>query len=156
MKLEHLIQGYKFNRISVMIDREINEKEERAGVLKFNDDITASYLLDNEGIVIAMNLFSNCVVAHNKTMDKQLKHTTNTLTIIQKTIQLIGNTKQEEANSILKQLGLFSGNIKAKAVRFTNHIYKIDTANGLLVFSMLEEGLEDNKTVRSGNIKKNK
>ncbi len=139
MKLEHLIQGYNFNRIPIMIEREINDAKERAGVLKFDEDINASYLLDDEGIVIAMNLFSNCVVEKNKTMDNQLKHTTKTLTIIQKTIEQLGNTKQEEANQILKQLGMFSGKLKTKAVRFTDHVYKIDIANGLLIFSMIEE-----------------
>lgn len=139
MRLEHLIQGYKFNRIQVAITKEITDKKEKAGVLKFNEDINASYLSDEDGIVTAINLFSNCVVANNKTLNNQLTHTTKTLTIIQKTIELLGNTTQEEANEILKQLDLFSGIIKAKAVRFTNHVYKIDIANGLLVFSIFEE-----------------
>lgn len=139
MKLEHLIQAYNFNKIPTKIDKEINQDKERAGVIKYNEDINGSYLLDDEGIVVAINIFSNCVVENNKTMVNQLKHTTNTLTIIQKTIELLGNTKQEEANQILKQLGIFSGKIKRKAVRFTNYVYKIDVANGLLVFSMLEE-----------------
>lgn len=139
MKIEHLIQAYNFNKIPAKIDKEINQDKERAGVIKYNEDINGSYLLDDEGIVVAINIFSNCVVENNKTMVNQLKHTTNTLTIIQKTIELLGNTKQEEANQILKQLGIFSGKIKRKAVRFTNYVYKIDVANGLLVFSMLEE-----------------
>lgn len=139
MKLEHLIQAYNFNKIPTKIDKEINQDKERAGVIKYNEDINGSYLLDDEGIVVAINIFNNCVVENNKTMVNQLKHTTNTLTIIQKTIELLGNTKQEEANQILKQLGIFSGKIKRKAVRFTNYVYKIDVANGLLVFSMLEE-----------------
>lgn len=154
MNLEHLIQAYNFNRIPVKIEKEITDAKEKAGVLKFDEDINASYLLDDEGIVIAMNLFSNCVVANNKTMDNQLKHTTITLTIIQKTIELLGNTKQEEANNILKQLGMFSGKIKAKAVRFTNHVYKIDISNGLLLFSMIEEEDKNSKIVRSGTYNK--
>lgn len=154
MKLEHLIQGYNFNRVPVMLEREIKDKQEVAGVLKFDEDINASYLLDEEGIVIAMNLFSNCVVANNKTMNNQLKHTTKTLLIIQKTIELLGNTKQEEANKILKQLGLFNGQIKSKAVRFTNHIYKIDIANGLLLFSILEEIEKTNRKEAEIKIKK--
>lgn len=150
MNLKHLIQGYNFNKIPAKIDKEINQDGEKAGVIKYNENIHGSYLLDDEGIVVALNVFSNCVVVDNKTMDNQLKHTTKTLEIIQKTIELLGNTKQEEANNILKQLGMFSGKIKAKAVRFTNHIYKIDTANGLLMFSMLEEEDKNSKIVRSG------
>ena len=139
IKLEHLIQGYNFNRIPAKIDKEMEQDEERAGVIKYNDDTNGSYLLDNEGIVIAINIFSNCVVENNKTMEHQLKHTTQTLLIIQKTMELLGNIKQEEANKIMKQLGMFSGTIKEKAVKFLNYIYKIDTANGLLMFSMIEE-----------------
>ena len=139
IKLEHLIQGYNFNRIPAKIDKEINQDEESAGVIKYNDDTNGSYLLDDEGIVIAINIFSNCVVENNKTMEHQLKHTTQTLLIIQKTMELLGNIKQEEANKIMKQLGMFSGTLKEKAVKFLNYIYKIDTANGLLMFSMIEE-----------------
>ena len=139
IKLEHLIQGYNFNRIPAKIDKEINQDGESAGVIKYNDDTNGSYLLDDEGIVIAINIFSNCVVENNKTMEHQLKHTTQTLLIIQKTMELLGNIKQEEANKIMKQLGMFSGTLKEKAVKFLNYIYKIDTANGLLMFSMIEE-----------------
>ena len=139
IKLEHLIQGYNFNKIPAMIDKEIEEEGERAGVIKYNDDTNASYLLDNEGIIIAINMFSNCVVENDKTMEHQLEHTTQTLLIIQKTMELLGNIKQEEANKIMKQLGMFSGKIKEKAVKFLNYFYKIDTANGLLMFSMVEE-----------------
>lgn len=139
IKLEHLIQGYNFNRIPAKIDKEINQDGESAGVIKYNDDTNGSYLLDDEGIVIAINIFSNCVVENNKTMEHQLKHTTQTLLIIQKTMELLGNIKQEEANKIMKQLGMFSGTLKEKAVKFLDYIYKIDTANGLLMFSMIEE-----------------
>ena len=117
IKLKHLIQGYNFNKIPAKIDKEINQEEERAGVIKYNENIHGSYLLDDEGIVVA----------------------TQTLLIIQKTMELLGNIKQEEANNIMKQLGMFSGKIKEKAVRFLNYVYKIDVANGLLMFTMLEE-----------------
>lgn len=139
MKPEHLIQGYNFNRIPAKIEKEITKEGEKAGVIKFSEDINASYLLDDEGIVVALNLFANCVVVNNKNINNQLKHTTQVLVIIQKTIELLGNTKREEANKIMKHLQMLSGNIKKKAVRFTNHIYKIDAVDGLLIFTMLEE-----------------
>lgn len=139
MNLKHLIQGYNFNKIPAKIDKEINQEKERAGVIKYNEKIHGSYLLDDEEIVVAITIFSNCVVEKDKTMDNQLKHTTQTLLIIQKTMELLGNIKQEEANNIMKQLGMFSGKIKEKAVHFLNYVYKIDVANGLLMFTMLEE-----------------
>ena len=139
MKLEHLIQAYHFNKINVKIEKEINNLEEKAGVIKFDDDINASYLLDDEGIVVAMNLFSNSVVANNRTIDNQMKHTINTLIIIQKTIEFLGNTKQEESNNILKQLGLFSGKIETKAVRFIDYVFKIESVSGLLMFTIIKE-----------------
>lgn len=156
MNLKHLIQGYNFNKIPAKIDKEINQEGERAGVIKYNENIHGSYLLDDEGIVVAINIFSNCVVEKDKTMDNQLKHTTQTLLIIQKTMELLGNIKQEEANNIMKQLGMFSGNIKEKAGRFLNYVYKIDVANGLLMFTILEEAEEKDKTIGSGTIKNNK
>lgn len=139
MKLEHLIQAYNFNKIPAKIKQKINQDEERAGVIQYSKDTYGSYLVDNDEIVIVLNLFINCIVANNKTMKNQISHTTETLIVIQKTIELLGNTKQSEANKILEQLGLFNGNIKAKAVRFNNYIYKIDVVGGLLLFSIIEE-----------------
>lgn len=135
MKLEHLIQAYNFNKIPATIKKEEN-RDEVAGVIRFNDDIYASYLLDNDKIVIAMNLYCNCI-SNNKTISKYIKHTTNILTVIQKTIELLGNTKKKEANKILEQLKIFSGNIETKAVKFIDHIYKIEATEGILVFSVI-------------------
>ncbi len=139
MKLEHLMQAYSFNKINANIEKETNNQKEKAGVIKFDDDINASYLLDDEGIVVAINLFSNCIVMNNKTIDHQMKYTINTLTIIQKTIELIANTKQEEANNILKQLKLFSGKLETKAVRFIDYVFKIEIIEGLLMFTIIKE-----------------
>ena len=138
MKLEHLMQAYSFNKINANIEKETNNQKEKAGIIKFNDNVNASYLLDDEGIVVAMNLFSNCVVDNKKTIDNQIEHTINTLTIIQKTIELLANTKQEEANSILKQLGMFCGKIEAKAVIFTDYVFKIEAVGGLLMFTIIK------------------
>ena len=154
MKLEHLIQGYNFNKIPAKIEQKINQDEEKAGVIKYNEDTNGSYLIDDNEIVIAINIFSNCIVEKNKTIDNQLKHTTQTLLIIQKTMELLANIKQEEANNIMKQLGMFSGKIKEKAVRFLNYVYKIDAANGLLMFTMIKEAEEIDKTIGSGKKKK--
>ena len=141
MKLEHLIQGYNFNKIPAKINQEINKDNENAGVIKFNEDIYASYLLDEKGFVEAINLFSNCVTARASkiNIDSQIEHTINTLTIIQKTIELLGNTKKEEVNSILNQLEFFSGQLKKKAVRFLDYIYKIEPMDGILMFSIIKE-----------------
>lgn len=138
MKKEHLIQAYNFNRIPARI-KEKTGKE--AGVIAFTKDenINASYLLDEEGVITALILFSNCITKGNKTLANQLKHTTNTLIIIQKSIELLGNTTQEEANKILKALGLFNKNIKKKAVRFINYIYSVDVMEEILKFSIVED-----------------
>ncbi len=138
MKLEHLIQGYNFNRIAARIKEETSLD---TGIITYMEDenINASYLLDEEGFVNALVLFSNCViVSHNKTIANQLKHTTDTLLIIQKSIELIGNTNQEEANKILINLGIFNKKIKRKAIKFMNHVYEVDCINAVLKFSITE------------------
>ena len=137
MKLEHLIQAYNFNKIPAKIEKEIDSPEEKAGVIKFNEDIYASYLLDEEEFVSSVNLFINAIKANN--LDIQLKHTTDVIIIIQKTIELITDVTQEEANNIMKSLGLFSGSIKEKAVRLFNYIYKIDGIKGILHLCILKE-----------------
>ena len=138
MKLEHLLQAYQFNNINVNIDKEYNEKD-KAVVIHFNEDINASCLLDKEGYVTAMNLFINCVVNKDKTINNQLSHTIKTIRVIQKTIELLANTKQEEANKILEELGLFNEELKGKAVRFLNYVFEIKTLNGILMFTAIEE-----------------
>ena len=51
MKLEHLLQAYKVNNIEAKL-KEMNDKQEKAGTIKFTNGISASYLLDNENIVL--------------------------------------------------------------------------------------------------------
>lgn len=137
MKLEHLIQAYNYNRLPVKLE-DIKEYGEESGTIKFNEDINAAYLLDNEKAVIAMNIFINCIILKDKTINNMLIHTTQIINIIQKTIELLANTKQEEANKIMKQLGLFNGNIKKKSVKFINYVFKIDIVDGILMFSIIE------------------
>ena len=141
MKLKHLIEGYNSNGIPAKLEKEIEDKKEKAGVIKFNNNINMSYLLDNEGLVIAINLFANCITK-DKTINKQLEHTIEVLNIIQKTIEILANTKQEEANNILRKLGIFSREIETKSVRFIDHIYKIEIVNSLLLFSIILEEAE--------------
>lgn len=136
MKLEHLIQAYNFNNIHAEVEKEIEDDVEKAVVLKFNENISASCLIDAEGIVVSINLFSNCVVTNNKTLINQLEHTVTTLNIIKKTIELLGNTSKEEANNILKELNMFKDTLKTKAVRFLNTIHKVNISNGILIYSM--------------------
>lgn len=155
MNLKHLMQAYNFNRIQAKIDKEINEQDERAGVIKFNKDINASYLLDKENTVIAMNIFINGVTTNGRTIDNQLNHITQALIVIQKTIELLGNTKKEEANSILNQLEMFSGQLKKKAVRFLDYIYKIESIDGMLMFSIVYDELEE-KEIKNDNNKSKK
>ena len=82
MKLEHLIQGYNFNRIPAKIQEQMEDKEERAGIIIFGSGMTASYLLDDEDIVIAMRLFFNTLTTDKKTLLNQFNHTTKVLEII--------------------------------------------------------------------------
>lgn len=138
MKLEHLIQSYNFNRIPAKIKEEIQEGKERAGIINFYDGITASYLLDDEDIVVTIKIFFNCIT-EEKTMSNQIEHTTKILNIIQKTIMLLDNVSQKETNMILKKLGLFNNTFKqGKRIRNLEHSYRVEIIGGLLCFSINE------------------
>lgn len=151
MKLEHLIQAFNFNRIPAHIKEKIEEANEKSGVIEFNENIYASYLLDEEGFVIALNLFINGVVERNKTIANQMKHVTEALIIIQKSMELFGNINKEEANKILEKLGLFSNKIpKEKAIDFLDYIYKINSVDGLLNFTILKK---ENKNLTNPPVK---
>ena len=65
MKLEHLLKAYKLNNINAEI-KDVNNEIERAGVITFANGISASYLLDDEDIVIAMKIFFNCLITDEK------------------------------------------------------------------------------------------
>ena len=60
MKLEHLMQAYKVNNINAEL-KEMNTDKERAGTITFANGIAASYLLDDEEIIVAMKMFFNCL-----------------------------------------------------------------------------------------------
>lgn len=139
MKLEHLIQAYNFNKIPAKTKEEIEQDNERAGTIEFYNGIVASYLLDNENIVIAMKLFMNCLTRDTLTLTGQLNHTIKVLQVMQQTIMLLGNVPQIECNIILENLGLFDNTFsKGKQIKHLEHTYKIEVIDGLLCLSIEE------------------
>ena len=138
MKLEHLLQAYKVNNIEAEL-KEMNNEIERAGVINFTNGISASYLLDEEDIVIAMKMFFNCLARESMKLDTQLSHVIKVLTIMQNTIMLLSNIPQKECNMILDKLGLFDNTFKeGKQIKHLNHTYKIEIIEGLLCLSINE------------------
>ena len=113
MKLEHLLQAYKVNNINAEL-KEMNTENERAGVITYANGISASYLLDDEDIVVAMKIFFNCLTGDELTANNQLTHTIKVINVMQQTIMLLANIPQKEANLILKSLGLFNGTFKKR------------------------------------------
>lgn len=139
MKLEHLIQAYNFNKIPAKTKEEIEQDNERAGTIEFYNGIVASYLLDNENIVIAMKLFMNCLTRDTLTLTGQLSYTIKVLKVMQYTIMLLGDVPQKECNMILEKLGLFDNTFsKGKQIKHLDHIYKIEVIDGLLCLSIEE------------------
>lgn len=138
MKLEHLLQAYKINNIEAEL-KETNSNNEKAGVITFANGISASYLLDNENIVIAMKIFFNCLARGNIELDSQLSHVIKVLTIMQNTIMLLSNIPQKECNMILDKLGLFDNTfMQGKQIKHLEHTYKIEAIDGLLCLSINE------------------
>ncbi len=142
MKLEHLIEAYKHNNISVEL-KETNTKEERAGVLTFENGITASYLLDDEDIAVSMIIFFNCLARGTMKLDAQLSHVIKILNVLQNTIMLLVNIPQKECNMILEKLGLFDNTfIQGKQIKHLDHYYQVKVKEGLLCFSINEEQID--------------
>lgn len=138
MKLEHLIQAYKVNNINAEI-KDMSNETERAGVITFANGISASYLLDDEDIIIAMKIFFNCLARENMKLNSQLSHVIKVLTIMQNTIMLLSNIPQKECNMILDKLGLFDNTfIQGKQIKHLEHTYKIEVIDGLLCLSINE------------------
>lgn len=137
MKLEHLLQAYKTNNIEAEL-KEMNKDNEKAGVITFANGISASYLLDDEDIIIAMKIFFNCLARENMKLNSQLSHVIKVLTIMQNTIMLLSNIPQKECNMILDKLGLFDTFIQGKQIKHLEHIYKIEVIGGLLCLSINE------------------
>lgn len=113
MKLEHLIQAYKQNNINVDI-KDMSDKNERAGVITFANGISASYLLDDEDIVIVMKIFFNCLTKETLNTNTQISHIIKILNIIQNTIMSLSNISQKECNMILHSLGLFDNTFQKR------------------------------------------
>lgn len=140
MKLEHLIQAYNINKIPAMISNEYINEDERAGVITISKGISASYLLDDEDIVIAMKLFVNCLNRKDLKIISQVNHTIDTLKTIQQTIMLLSNIPQKECNMILEQLGLFDGTFKeGKQIQHLGYSFRIEVINGILCISIAEK-----------------
>lgn len=139
MKLEHLIQAYNFNKIPAKIKEEVEQDNERAGTIEFYNGIVASYLLDNEDIIVAMKLFMNCLTRDTLTLTGQLNHTIKVLQVMQQTIMLLGNIPQKECNMILEKLGLFDNTFQnGKQIKHLEHTYRIEVIDGLLCLTIEE------------------
>lgn len=139
MKLEHLIQAYKINNIEAEV-KDMSNENEKAGVITFANGISASYLLDNEDIVIAMKLFFNCLARESEKLNAQINHVIMILNIIQNTIMLLSNIPQRECNMILEKLGLFNNTFtEGKRIKHLEHSYQIEIIEGLLSLSINEE-----------------
>ena len=113
MKLEHLMQAYKVNNIEAEL-KEMNTENEKVGTITFTNGIAASYLLDEEDIVITMKMFFNCLARGSSKLNAQLSHVINVLNIMQNTIMLLSNIPQKECNMILEKLGLFDNTFKKR------------------------------------------
>jgi len=138
MKLEHLIKAYKVNNIEAEL-KEMNNEYENAGTINFAKGIVASYLLDDEEIIVAMKIFFNCLTTKELNILSQLSHTIKALNIIQNTIMLLSNIPQKECNMILEKLGLFDNTFKeGKQIKHLDHTYKIEVVDGLLCLSINE------------------
>lgn len=138
MKLEHLLQAYKLNNIEAEL-KKMNKDNEKAGVITFANGISASYLLDDEEIVVAMKIFFNCLTRETLTMTNQISHAIKIITIMQNSIMLLGNITQKEANMILESLGLFDNTFtEGKQIKHLEHTYKIEAIDGLLCLSINE------------------
>ena len=141
MKLEHLIDGYKHNGINVEVI--IDNEKEKAGIIKFNEYIYATYYEDDE-IVKSIQVFANTLTS--KEINKQLEHTINLLKVLSNTIELLTNVNEEVRNMILDTLGLFNNTFKdGKQLQHNNYGYKIEIAEGLILFTIGEiDNEEDN------------
>lgn len=145
MKLEHLMQAYKINEIEAELKEEIeatdiNGNKERAGVISFGNGISASYLLDDEEIVVAMKIFFNCLARNSFKVDAQISYVIKVITIMQNTITLLSNIPQKECNMILQSLGLFDNTFtQGKQIQHLDHTYKIEIIDGLLCLSINEK-----------------
>ena len=138
MKLEHLIQAYKTNNVEAEL-KEINTNNERAGTIIFDNGISASYLLDNEEIVVAMKMFFNCLAKKGFKVTSQINHAIKVIDMMQKTIMLLSNITQKEANMMLESLGLFDGTFtEEKQIKHLEHVYKIEVISGLLCLTINE------------------
>lgn len=138
MELEKLMQAYKINGVNAEL-KEMNEKKEKAGVILYENGISASYLLDNEDIIIIMKIFFNELTDDKLTLSNQIDYSVNVINIIKQTINLLANVTNEEINMILETLGLFDGTFKkGKQVRHLEFEYKIEIVSGLICFTIQE------------------
>lgn len=137
MKLEHLIDAYKYKEIKA----EITKQEDKAGIIKFNEYIYATYYEDDE-IVKSIQVFANTLTS--KEINKQLEHTINLLKVLSNTIELLTNVNEEVRNMILDTLGLFNNTFKdGKQLQHNNYGYKIEIADGLILFTIGEISNEE-------------
>ena len=113
MKLEHLIKAYKVNNIDAEI-KDMSKEGERAGVINYEKGISASYLLDDKGTIVAMKIFFNCLARGELKIQNHISYVIRIIKVMQNTIMLLSNIPQRECNMILEKLGLFNNTFKER------------------------------------------
>lgn len=129
MKVDHLIQAYKMNKI----EAELQEKNAKSGMVKYGEGMVSDYFLDSENSIVSIQMFFNQI------KDKDVLYSIKVIRLIQTTIMLFCNISQQEANLILNGLGMFRK--EKQEDTFIQHLqyqYRIKIENGLLYFSISE------------------
>lgn len=129
MKKEHFIQALKHNGIEVVMHQE----GERAGVLKHSEFISTTYY-ENDEVIQSFQIFWAGLASKDPTV--QLKHSTDILKVIDKTVELITGTRGTE---VLALLGVFNQPLDLPKLRNdTNYVYKVEAVQGLMALTVSE------------------
>lgn len=114
------------------IDGELTDEDIGvAGVIKHTKDILSTYFMV-DGNIKTIQTFTTAKV------DKQILHTTKLIKVLQEIGMNLCELTQEEMNKVLRSLGLFNGIFKPKQTFLYDYVFKVEAANGLILFTIAE------------------
>lgn len=131
LKLEHFIQALEFNNINI---EKLHQEGTNSGVIKISEYISVTYFISDKSILSAQIIYS--AIATYKP-DEQLKHMTEVLEVTKAVIKLLCDIDGIE---VMRALGLFDdGTFKPKEKIYLENKFKIDSVNGLMLLTMVNE-----------------
>lgn len=117
-------------------DGVLKKEESISGVIKYTEDIYASYFLE-ENEVKSIQIFATSKVGNS--IQSQISHATKLIETFQNIAISVCDIEKEVVNQLIKDLGLFDKSfIRGRQQFLFDYLFKAEATDGLILLTIAE------------------